>query len=143
MSKQIWVRIHPKQELQKFFRCGMQFGREWPQEPIEADEATAKRLQQEQMLEVTDTDPNQDTVSDASESDAGGGGNVATPPEDDAARLAAIKDAIGKLDNANPDLWLKDGKPATEAIAAITGWPVTAADRNTVWADIQPAASGS
>lgn len=55
--KKLWVRIQPKQASQKFYRCGMEFTREWPEEPVEVDEATAERLEQEQILEVTYNDP--------------------------------------------------------------------------------------
>lgn len=60
-------------------------------------------------------------------------------PTDPAEREALIADAIGKLDPNNTDLWLRDGKPDTNAIAEITGWPVSAAERNTVWAALKPA----
>lgn len=53
------------------------------------------------------------------------------------ARPAAIIAAIGQLDKDNPDLWLKDGKPDTNAIAEITGWSVSAAERNAAWASLQ------
>lgn len=49
-------------------------------------------------------------------------------------RQAAIIAAIGQMDKENIDLWLKDGKPDTNAIAEITGWPVSAIERNTAWA---------
>lgn len=58
-------------------------------------------------------------------------------PTDAKERMAAIVVAIGKLDPANEDAWLKDGKPSSEAIAAELGWPVTAAERNVAWAFIQ------
>lgn len=61
-----------------------------------------------------------------------------TPPADPQARIEAVKTAIGQLDVANPDLWLKDGKPATEAIAAITGGPVSAAERDEAWGALHP-----
>lgn len=51
-----------------------------------------------------------------------------------AERLAAITTAIGQLDPNNLDVWLKDGKPDTGAIAALTGWTVSAAERNAAWA---------
>lgn len=57
---------------------------------------------------------------------------------DPAARQAAIIDAIGQLDPADADLWLKDGKPDTNAIAEITGWSVTAAERNAAWVAMNP-----
>jgi hypothetical protein len=59
-------------------------------------------------------------------------------PTDAKERLAAIVTAIGKIDLNNTDLWLKDGKPASEAIAAVLGWSVTAAERNAAWAIINP-----
>lgn len=49
-------------------------------------------------------------------------------------RQSAILAAIGQLDPNNTDQWLRDGKPSSEAIAAITGWLVTAAERNTAYA---------
>lgn len=55
-------------------------------------------------------------------------------PTDPAVRLSAITTAIGQLDPNNEDVWLKDGKPSGDAIAAITGWAVTAAERNAAWA---------
>lgn len=58
-------------------------------------------------------------------------------PTDPAARQVAIIDAIAKLDPANADLWLKDGRPDTNAIAEVTGWSVTAAERNEAWSTIQ------
>ena len=51
-------------------------------------------------------------------------------PIDPDVRLTAIKAAITTLDPNNLDQWLKDGKPSLDAIAAITGWPVTAVERN-------------
>lgn len=59
-------------------------------------------------------------------------------PTDAQERLAEIVTAIGKIDPNNTDLWLKDGKPASEAIAAVLGWPVSASERNTAWATINP-----
>ena len=53
--KKLFVRIGPKTGPEKFFRCGFEFGREWMQ--VEADPATAKRLHAEQMLEVSEEQP--------------------------------------------------------------------------------------
>ena len=61
-------------------------------------------------------------------------------PMDAGERQTAIIAAIGQLDPANNDLWLKDGKPSSDAIAAITGWPLSATERNSAWASMQPAA---
>lgn len=65
---------------------------------------------------------------------------AATVPTNPAERQTAIIDAIGMLDKENTDLWLRDGKPDASAIADITGWTVSAAERNTAWASIQAAA---
>jgi len=56
--------------------------------------------------------------------------DVSVAPIDPDVRLTAIKAAITTLDPNNLDQWLKDGKPSLDAIAAITGWPVTAVERN-------------
>jgi hypothetical protein len=60
-------------------------------------------------------------------------------PADEAELLTAITDAIGKLDVNDKALWSKGGSPKTEAIAAVTGWPVSAAYRDTAWAQINAA----
>ena len=49
-------------------------------------------------------------------------------------RQTEIIAAIGKMDKGNTDLWLKDGKPDTNAIAEVAGWPVLAAERDAAWA---------
>lgn len=59
-------------------------------------------------------------------------------PDDEAERLSAIKDAIGKLDKEKTEQWLKDGRPDAKAIEAITGWPVKAADRDAAWDQVKP-----
>lgn len=58
-------------------------------------------------------------------------------PVDGAERQAAIIEAINKMDKEDADLWLRDGKPDVSALADITGWPLTAAERNTAWAAVQ------
>ena len=58
-------------------------------------------------------------------------------PFDAQERLAAITAAIAQLDPSNMDAWLKDGKPNTEAITAVLGWSISAAERNTAWAALQ------
>lgn len=180
----LWGRIQPRQATQKFFRCGMEFSCEWPQEPVEVDKATAERLEQEQMLEVTYTDPHAtlkttpeadrrsesaSQASDAPVTDAadalnnhdeinadadlpqgaevGDGGGVTGNEGDKSAeskggaapiyeseRLAVIKTATFKLDPANADLWTVQGLPKTEPLSVITGWAVSAADRDAAWA---------
>jgi|GEM_PF-1015939 len=56
-------------------------------------------------------------------------------------KLAAIKAAIESLDAGNKELFTSSGKAKTEAIAAITGWPVSAAERDAAAALIKPDAS--
>lgn len=53
--KKLFVRIGPKTGPEKFFRCGFEFGRDWMQ--VEVDQATAGRLHAEQMLEVSEEQP--------------------------------------------------------------------------------------
>jgi hypothetical protein len=50
-----YVRVLPKTGAQSFFRCGMAFTPAWSE--VEVDDATAKRLDQEQMLEVVADKP--------------------------------------------------------------------------------------
>jgi hypothetical protein len=57
-------------------------------------------------------------------------------PTDPAERAAAIKDAIATLDKSNAALWTGTGMPKMPAIAAVTGWEVTQAERDAVWAEI-------
>lgn len=71
---------------------------------------------------------------------AQGGGSAPTgeacpKPIEVAERIAAIADAIGKIDDKDTSLWMKSGAPKTESIAAITGWPVTGKDRDAAWAE--------
>lgn len=49
------VRVKPKSGAQQFYRCGMLFTLAW--ELVTVDEATARRLDEEQMLEVSKTQP--------------------------------------------------------------------------------------
>lgn len=53
--KKLFVRIGPKTGPEKFFRCGFEFGRDYMQ--VEVDQATAGRLHAEQMLEVSEEQP--------------------------------------------------------------------------------------
>lgn len=56
-----------------------------------------------------------------------------------AKRQDEIVAAISKLDKANPDLWLADGRPNTVAIKDVLGWAVTADERNAAWAAVSAA----
>lgn len=60
-------------------------------------------------------------------------------PTDSAERIAAVVDAIGKLDTADTGLFTGAGAPKTEALAAITGWPVAGKDRDAAWAQVSAA----
>lgn len=51
-------------------------------------------------------------------------------PEDPAAVTAAVKAAIAQLDQGNAELFTGGGKPKTDVLSALTGWPVTAAERD-------------
>ncbi len=129
--KKIFVRVHLKSGQEKFFRCGMGFTREW--EPVEVDAATEKRLKEEQMLEVSETEPEGYA---AGQQDAGQG-NAPIVPTDPAERIAAIKDAISHLAAADSSMWTSSGLPKVPAIVVVTGWEITAAERDAAWAEIQ------
>jgi hypothetical protein len=62
--------------------------------------------------------------------------SAANAPTDPAERAAVIKEAIGSLDKDNAALWTGTGMPKVPAIAAVTGWDVTQAERDAVWAEI-------
>lgn len=201
-TKTIYVRVQPnKQGVTSFFRCGMLFILSW-RTLHDVDAATVKRLEAEQMLEVTETRPPElDEAAPAGDSAAGnvetqpvesnapasaltsenlatamaefsvatantapealsvsGVASVATletsgaattstastatqepaatvtsdatKPADPAAVIDAVKAVIAQLDPANTDLYTAAGKPKTDALAALTGWPVTAAERD-------------
>jgi hypothetical protein len=142
MSKSIFVRVRPKTQ-ESFFRCGMQFSKKWRR--VEVDASTQRRLEQEQMLEVSETKPDdyQDEVSagdSAAASSATGNGSgtpADAPPTDPAVRLAAIREAISQLDATDPAFFTAANKPKTESIAAITGWPVTAAERDAALEEVK------
>lgn len=51
-------------------------------------------------------------------------------PESKEARIAAIRDAIGELDEDNEDHWTNDGKPDARALTSILGWQVTSDERD-------------
>jgi ribonuclease E len=54
--KTLYVRINPRTGQGSFWRCGIQFSQAW--QPVrDLDDATAQRLEEEQMLEVTETRP--------------------------------------------------------------------------------------
>lgn len=65
-------------------------------------------------------------------------GDVATPgePADEAARIAAIAEAIVQLDAGDTALWMNSGAPKTVAIEAVTGWQLTAKERDAAWSQM-------
>lgn len=54
-------------------------------------------------------------------------------------RLAAIVNAIAQLDKEDGALWKSDGAPNAAAIGALTGFAVSAAERDEAWAQISSA----
>lgn len=130
----LYVRVQPKSGVGSFFRCGMKLGQKWQE--VDVDNATERRLKEEQMLEVSDTRPadmesEAQTNTTSTNSTAGTGtGTPAEAPQDPAVRLDAIRAAIGQLNKEDAALWTAGGKPKTEAIAALTRWPVAASERD-------------
>lgn len=52
-------------------------------------------------------------------------------------RMDAIKAAIAQLDPNNVEQWLSDGKPVIDAVSALTGFKVLAAERDQAWNQIK------
>lgn len=64
--------------------------------------------------------------------------NTQNAPTDPTERLAAIKDAIGKLKPGNEAHWLKDGKtPEVKALVDLLGWDIKAEERNQAMLELQ------
>lgn len=131
-EKKLYVRIKPKMGVERFFRCGIQFNTKWSL-VIGADDATTERLQEEQMLEVSETRPDDYEGAAGDSADQSGTGETKPPadaPTDPAERLAAIRAAIDGLDKEDESLWMADGRPKVDAVSKITGWLVTASERD-------------
>jgi len=79
------VRVKPKSGAQQFYRCGMLFTLAWAL--VTVDDATARRLDEEQMLEVSEDTPVDYEGLDAT-SNADGTAN-AEPPTTAATPAAA------------------------------------------------------
>jgi len=133
----LYVRVAPKKGITTFHRCAIAFTLAWLL--VEVDAATAQRLHEEQMLEVSDTKPEGyvEPVSDASSNQDAA--NTTNNPSVLSAeeRLAAIKSAITGLDADVASNWTKGSLPAVPAITAIVGFDVTAAERDQVWAELE------
>lgn len=97
MAKTLFlVRVQPRSGLETFFRCGIKFSQEW--QPVDVDDATAARLQAEQMLEVV---KKVEEVFEPAPADA------VTTPADAAAPVAApaaSNGASGTTDGSAPAL---------------------------------------
>lgn len=104
---------------------------------------------------INDQNPNNPEKSEADEGqgDAAQGSDVtgtASPAADAIEEGAAATDgeqrrkdiglAIGMLDQANPEHWLKDGRPNVTAVSAVSGLTVTAEERDAVWASLNKGA---
>ena len=77
----LYVRVIQKQATESFHRCGMRFTKEWS--VIDADAATAKRLKEEQMLEVSVEKPEDfEEVADQADGGADGPGTGAAAGAD-------------------------------------------------------------
>ncbi|MGB4065386.1 MAG: hypothetical protein WBK19_16300 [Azonexus sp.] len=137
--KTLYVRINLRMAAESFWRCAILFTRDW-KKVSDLDAATAQRLEEEQMLEVSETRP-ADYPEDEQAGDSAvvsglpaGGSEPPAPapvkPTDTAALAEMIKAAVNAMDQEDPALWTGTGKPKTEAIAVITGWPVSAAERD-------------
>jgi len=140
-NKPLYVRVHLKTGSESFYRCAIRFTREW-QKLDEVDEATARRLKEEQMLEVSEdvpvgyTEPSATLAADTPAADAPSAPAI---PADPAERALAIQNAIDKLDKADAALWTGSGSPTVTAIVAITGWQITAIERDAAWAELNKA----
>ena len=51
----LYVRLQAKAGAEQFYRCGERFTRAWRR--VKVDQATAERLHAEQMLEVSEDEP--------------------------------------------------------------------------------------
>lgn len=157
----LYVRVAPKKGIEHFYRCAFLFTQAW-RKLVELDEATANRLGEEQMLEVSVEKPADyeeseqagDSAGSTSQSGQSAGTPAAAPtgsgdgadnsastgttaPEDPALRLEAIRAAISKMDKQDASLWTNDGKPKTDAVSTIVGWAVTAAERDAAIAPVE------
>lgn len=95
MAKTLLVRVQPRSGLETFFRCGIKFSQEW--QPVDVDDATAARLEAEQMLEVVDkVDEVEPAPADAVTTPADAAAPVAAP--------AASNGASGTTDGSAPAL---------------------------------------
>lgn len=93
----LYARVNPKTGIASFYRCAISFTQAW-QKLVDIDEATARRLRQEQMLEVS-TDKPDDFEERAPETDNAGS---ATPSAQAAPRASASPETPPKPEQIRP-----------------------------------------
>lgn len=95
MAKTLFVRVQPRSGQKTFFRCGMSFSGAWRQVD-DLDAATARRLEEEQMLEVQETRPAELENEAPNEADPSGGSSAVTGSDTPAAAPEAETAAPAK-----------------------------------------------
>lgn len=128
--KKLNIRIMLGLEMARHFRCGTEFTGEW--KTVDADAATETSYREDQCLEVSETE-SADLVDLDAAAVAALAATQFVAPTDSVVRADAIKVAIAQLDVGNASLWTGNNVPKVEAIIAITGWPVSAAERDAVF----------
>lgn len=108
--KTLYVRIARRKEAERFYRCGIEFGRDWLV-VCDLDDATAQRLEEEQMLEVTETRP-----AELSETPAGDSAANLVPPAHIAVPPAAAPEVIAET--AAPEVIAEAAAPEVNAETA-------------------------
>lgn len=86
----LFVRIKPKMPAETFFRGGVRHTRDWAR--LELDEATARAMEEEQMLETSDSEPAA-AEAPAVPAEAGLAPDAAETPGDPQAAADAAADA--------------------------------------------------
>ncbi len=131
--KKLNIRITLGLVMARHFRCGTEFTGEW--KTVDADAATETSYREDQCLEVSETELADLIDPDAAAAEAQAAAEVVVPT-DSVVRADAIKVAIAQLDVGNASLWTGNNVPKVEAIIAITGWPVSAAERDAAFNEI-------
>lgn len=126
----LYVRINPQQKgIERFYRCGIKFGQEW-QRLEGIDGATALRLEEEQMLEVSTIRPAELGEEEPNEDDPSGDSDAAVAADTSSAAPADTTDAAPADAVTEP--------PAADGAEAPADVPQAAADAPT---DAPPAAA--
>jgi hypothetical protein len=131
-NKTLYVRIFRKTNISNRMRGGIPFTQEW--KFVTVDQATAQCIEEDALLEVSETEPvgfGAASAGDSADASTTGAGTDKPIKPDDAAEVTlAILAAINTLDKEDASLWTVSGNPKTEAISLVTGWPVTAVERD-------------